>query len=146
EEKNREFRNFQKITEKGNLYKDKIGILQNRGNELKEYIRNKQDENRTLSDDIKTKQKQIQHLDQKILLSKKDISQKNDELEVINKELQFKKTMNKDLGLIDKFKIKMFDYVISVINYFDTKLDFKLKNILSDSFYLFNNCDDKEKE
>ncbi len=54
--------------------------------------------------------------------------------------------MNEDLGFVDRFKIKMFDYVISVKNYFDTKLDFKLKNILSDSFDLFNNCDDKEKE
>lgn len=146
ESKNKEFRNFQKLAEKGNLYKEKIGLLKNRGNELKEYISEKQNENKILTDEIKNKQKEIQHLDQKILLSKKDISQKNDELEVINKELQFKKTMNKDLNLIDKFKIKMFDYVISVKNYFDTKLDFKLKGILSDSFDLFNYCNDDEKE
>ncbi|GHW43259.1 hypothetical protein VCSRO196_2534 [Vibrio cholerae] len=146
ESKNKEFRNFQKLAEKGNLYKEKIGLLKNRGNELKEYISEKQNENKILTDEIKNKQKEIQHLDQKILLSKKDISQKNDELEVINKELQFKKTMNKDLSLIDKFKIKMFDYVISVKNYFDTKLDFKLKGILSDSFDLFNYCNDDEKE
>lgn len=146
ESKNKEFRNFQKLAEKGNLYKEKIGLLKNRGNELKEYISEKQNENKILTDEIKNKQKEIQHLDQKILLSKKDISQKNDELEVINKELQFKKTINKDLNLIDKFKIKMFDYVISVKNYFDTKLDFKLKGILSDSFDLFNYCNDDEKE
>ncbi|MGG5571400.1 hypothetical protein [Vibrio diazotrophicus] len=146
ESKNKEFRNFQKLAEKGNLYKEKIGLLKNRGNELKEYISEKQNENKILTDEIKNKQKEIQHLDQKTLLSKKDISQKNDELEVINKELQFKKTMNKDLSLIDKFKIKMFDYVISVKNYFDTKLDFKLKGILSDSFDLFNYGNDDEKE
>jgi hypothetical protein len=54
--------------------------------------------------------------------------------------------MNKDLGLVDRFKIKMFDYVISVKNYFDTKLDFKLMDILKDSFELFNHGDELEKE
>ncbi len=82
---------------------------------------------------------------QKFLINK-NISQKNVELDAINKSLDVKKTLNEDLGFVDRFKIKMFDYVISVRNYFDTKLDFKLKNILSDSFDLFNNCDDKEKE
>lgn len=146
ESKNREFRNFQKLAEKGSLYKEKIGLLKNRGNELKEYISNKQNENKTLTDDIKNKQKQIQHLDQKILLSKKDISQKNDELDVINKDLKFKKLINKDLSLVDRFKIKMFDYIISVRSYFDSKIDFVLKDILKDSFDLFNYGDEKEKE
>lgn len=145
ESKNREFRNFQKLAEKGNLYKEKIGLLKNRGNELKEYISNKQNENETLTDDIKNKQKQIQNIDQKILLSKKDISQKNDELDVINKDLQFKKSINKDLGLVDRFKIKMFDYITSVRSFFDSKIDFVLKDILKDSFELFNYGDENEK-
>ncbi|MGT3799588.1 hypothetical protein [Vibrio cholerae] len=106
-------------------------------------LEKKEDE---LINEMKKEKKSHEEIKQKNFLLNKEVSKKNDELDVIEKELQFKKSMNKDIGLVDRFKIKMFDYVISVKNYFDTKLDFKLMDILKDSFELFNHGDELEKE
>lgn len=123
--------------------KKEVEKLNNEIDQLTTNIENLEDDEFKIKKQIEDENKKFEQ--QKILINK-NLSQKNNELEVVNKELQFKKSMNKDLSLIDRFKIKMFDYVISVKNYFDTKLDFKLKGILSDSFDLFNYGNDDEKE
>ncbi|EPM4074257.1 hypothetical protein ACTJ25_004083 [Vibrio parahaemolyticus] len=106
-------------------------------------LEKKEDE---LINEIKKENKNHEETKQKNFLLNKEFSKKSDELYVIDKEIQFKKSMNKDLGLVDRFKIKMFDYIISVKSYFDTKLDFKLIDILKDSFDLFNHGDEMERE
>ncbi|MGM5884290.1 hypothetical protein ABLA82_19795 [Vibrio parahaemolyticus] len=152
-QRNKIFNNARSLKIKGEQIK-KVAIenkkeVEKLNNEIDELeikideLEKKEDE---LINEIKKEKKNHEEIKQKKFLLNKEVSKKNDELDVIEKELQFKKSMNKDLGLVDRFKIKMFDYVISVKNYFDTKLDFKLIDILKDSFELFNYGDEIEKE
>ncbi|WP_169047053.1 hypothetical protein [Aeromonas salmonicida] len=144
------FNNAKSLKNKGEKIRDNAVRNKKEVEKLNDEIDKLTTEIESLEDNKFKIKKQIEDenkkFEQQKLLINKNISQKNVELDVINKSLDVKKTLNEDLGFVDRFKVKMFDYVISVRNYFDTKLDFKLKNILSDSFDLFNNCDDKEKE
>ncbi|MFL7866277.1 hypothetical protein [Vibrio cincinnatiensis] len=153
EQRDRIFKNAKSLKIKGEEIKklaienkDEVKKLNNEIDKLETKIDELETKEDELINEINKEKKSHEEIKQKKFLLNKEVSKKNDELDVIEKELQFKKSMNKDLGLVDRFKIKMFDYVISVKNYFDTKLDFKLMDILKDSFELFNHGDELEKE
>ncbi|MGM5995088.1 hypothetical protein ABK995_23170, partial [Vibrio parahaemolyticus] len=117
-QRNKIFNNARSLKIKGEQIK-KVAIenkkeVEKLNNEIDELeikideLEKKEDE---LINEIKKEKKNHEEIKQKKFLLNKEVSKKNDELDVIEKELQFKKSMNKDLGLVDRFKIKMFDYV-----------------------------------